>query len=137
MSETVWIRRDVIDAMHDMQLVKGGGAAGIRDQRLLDSALAKPRNKHASGTIDEAAFADWLRENTVPGKSSAALPLISFERNPPRRFIRPAVMPSTKARAPRNGLPAPPLRAVLTVPPAKAGCAALSRLWFFEGHRAE
>ena len=130
MSEPIWLRRDVIDAMHDMQLVEHGGAAGIRDEGLLDSALAKPRNRHAygetdihslaaayasgiasnhpyidgkkrtaflaayvflkinghhlaareveavqmtvdlaSGAIDEATFADWLRGNTATGKS--------------------------------------------------------------------
>lgn len=67
MSEPIWIRRDVIDTMHDLQLVEHGGAAGIRDEGLLDSALAKPRNKHAYGETDihslAAAYASGIARN--------------------------------------------------------------------------
>jgi death-on-curing protein len=66
-SEPIWIRRDVIDTMHDLQLVEHGGAAGIRDEGLLDSALAKPRNKHAYGETDihslAAAYASGIARN--------------------------------------------------------------------------
>lgn len=67
MSEPIWIRRDVIDTMHDLQLVEHGGAAGVRDEGLLDSALAKPRNKHAYGETDihrlAAAYASGIARN--------------------------------------------------------------------------
>ena len=67
MSEPTWIRRAVIDAMHDLQLIEHGGAAGIRDEGLLDSALAKPRNKHAYGETDihslAAAYAFGIARN--------------------------------------------------------------------------
>lgn len=67
MSEPIWIRRDVIDTMHDLQLVEHGGAAGIRDEGHLDSALAKPRNKYAYGDTDihslAAAYAFGIARN--------------------------------------------------------------------------
>jgi death on curing protein len=44
MKEPVWVRRDVILAYHDMLLARHGGASGIRDEGLLDSALGRPRN---------------------------------------------------------------------------------------------
>jgi death-on-curing protein len=56
--EPLWIEeRDVI-AIHDRLLALHGGAAGLRDQGLLQSALARPRQHHAySGTSDIAALA--------------------------------------------------------------------------------
>lgn len=44
MREPIWI--GVLEALvlHDMQLVTFGGAAGVRDVGLLESALARPRN---------------------------------------------------------------------------------------------
>ncbi len=42
MSQPVWLLRTVIDAVHDMQLAEHGGAPGIRDEGLLESALARP-----------------------------------------------------------------------------------------------
>jgi death-on-curing protein len=45
--EPVWIEtRDVI-AIHDRLLVLYGGATGVRDRGLLESALARPRQHHA------------------------------------------------------------------------------------------
>ncbi len=47
MSEPVWIdERDAL-AIHDQLLVLDGGAPGVRDQGLLESALARPRQIHA------------------------------------------------------------------------------------------
>jgi len=42
---------------HDLSLAVHGGAAGVRDAGLLDSALARPRNLHAYGEGDAAALA--------------------------------------------------------------------------------
>lgn len=53
----VWIERAVILAVHDEQLVEHGGAAGLRDEGLLDSALARPLNLAAYGEPDIAALA--------------------------------------------------------------------------------
>ncbi len=43
----VWIRDDVVLAIHQRQLAEHGGAQGIRDQGLLASALSRPRNRVA------------------------------------------------------------------------------------------
>lgn len=47
MSEPVWVLRSVVEAVHDAQLAEHGGAGGVRDAGLLESALARPRNLHA------------------------------------------------------------------------------------------
>lgn len=45
--EPLWIEvRDVL-AIHDRLLALHGGAAGLRDRGLLESALARPRQHHA------------------------------------------------------------------------------------------
>jgi death-on-curing protein len=43
-SEPVWIRQDVVLAIHEEALVQHGGPGGVRDPGLLESALARPRN---------------------------------------------------------------------------------------------
>jgi death-on-curing protein len=57
MSEPVWVMRSVIDAMHDMQLAEHGGASGVRDEGLLESALARPQNLHVYGESNLCALA--------------------------------------------------------------------------------
>lgn len=54
-----FLDRDVVLAIHDRQLAEHGGLAGVRDGGLLDSALARPQNRHAYGieNIDELASA--------------------------------------------------------------------------------
>jgi len=42
MSEPVWLRSDVVLAIHNRQLTEHGGPPGIRDEGLLESALAAP-----------------------------------------------------------------------------------------------
>jgi death on curing protein len=44
MEEPVWIREDVVLAIHRRQLAEHGGGEGVRDPGLLDSALARPKN---------------------------------------------------------------------------------------------
>lgn len=55
----VWLNRAVIVAIHEMQLAEHGGAAGVRDAGLLDSALGKPLHLNACGQPlpDAAALA--------------------------------------------------------------------------------
>lgn len=48
--------RDAL-AMHEEQLVEHGGAEGVRDQGLLESALARPQNLLAYGDPDLADLA--------------------------------------------------------------------------------
>ena len=57
MSEPTWLDvAEVID-MHTEQLALFGGADGIRDQGLLESALARPKNRWHYGETDLAALA--------------------------------------------------------------------------------
>jgi death-on-curing protein len=43
--EPEWLSRALILAIHDEQLAEHGGGAGVRDEGLLESALARPRNR--------------------------------------------------------------------------------------------
>ncbi len=45
----VWVREDVVLAVHLRQLAEHGGGEGIRDEGLLQSALARPQNLLAYG----------------------------------------------------------------------------------------
>jgi death-on-curing protein len=47
MNEPLWISKKAVLAMHSAQLAEHGGSDGIRDETLLDSALAKARNVFA------------------------------------------------------------------------------------------
>jgi death-on-curing protein len=49
--------REFIEAMHAEQLRLHGGAAGIRDEGMLESALARPLQKQAYGEPDLHEFA--------------------------------------------------------------------------------
>ena len=50
MKEPVWLNRDDCLGIHEMMLSQHGGAAGLRDNGLLQSALAKPQNRFAYGS---------------------------------------------------------------------------------------
>jgi death on curing protein len=130
MKNWVWLRADVMLAVHEEQLAEHGGAAGVRDPGLFDSAMARAQNlvhygqpdvaelaaaygcglarNHpfvdgnkrtafvavelflacngysltandvdcvltmlavASGSMDEAGFADWIRRHVVPSEA--------------------------------------------------------------------
>jgi death-on-curing protein len=43
--EPVWLSRVVVDAIHIEQLREHGGLPGVRDENVLESALARPRQK--------------------------------------------------------------------------------------------
>ena len=57
----------MVEALHDAQLREHGGATGVRDEGLLESALARPRNKHAYGEGDvhvlAASYAFGIAKN--------------------------------------------------------------------------
>jgi death-on-curing protein len=57
MTNWTWIALDVVLAIHDEQLAEHGGATGLRDRALLESALARPRQLAAYGKPDAAALA--------------------------------------------------------------------------------
>ncbi len=52
MTEPIWIANLEVLAIHDRQLAEHGGAAGIRDIGLLESAIARPQQLHAYGDPD-------------------------------------------------------------------------------------
>jgi death-on-curing protein len=45
--EPNWIGKKALLLLHEESLAEFGGARGLRDEGLLDSALARPRNLHA------------------------------------------------------------------------------------------
>ena len=53
----IWLDRRVMLAVHEEQLAEHGGASGIRDEGLFDSALSRPLNLAAYGAPDVAALA--------------------------------------------------------------------------------
>lgn len=57
MKEPVWLDHADCLAIHEIMLTQHGGLAGVRDQGLLESALAKPQNlfAHGSPTLAEMA----------------------------------------------------------------------------------
>ena len=57
MSEWLWIDPDVLLAAHDEQLEEHGGASGIRDMGMFESALARPQNLAAYKEPDAARLA--------------------------------------------------------------------------------
>ena len=63
----VWIERSVIYALHDQLLAEHGGPPGIRDEDLVESALARPQHQAAYGEPDAcalaAAYADAIVRN--------------------------------------------------------------------------
>ena len=52
-----WVAAEVLLAVHEEQLAEHGGAAGVRDLGLLESALARPQNQVAYGNPDAADLA--------------------------------------------------------------------------------
>jgi death-on-curing protein len=50
--ESTWVSPAVVLAVHDEQVAAHGGSDGIRDERLLDSAFARPQNLLAYGDPD-------------------------------------------------------------------------------------
>lgn len=59
MKEPIWVNKKVAIAMHDRQLAEHGGGTGVRDEGMLESALARAQNLflYGDGNIDWAALA--------------------------------------------------------------------------------
>lgn len=57
MTGIVWVTREYAEAVHDRQLAEHGGGTGIRDDGLLESALARPQNQLHYGEPDLATLA--------------------------------------------------------------------------------
>lgn len=62
MDDPIWISKKLTLAIHSRQLAEHGGQDGIRDEGLLESALARPRQLFAytDPTPDTPAFAAAL-----------------------------------------------------------------------------
>jgi death on curing protein len=70
--EPRWLTRTVLDAVHADQLREHGGLRGVRDENVLESALARPQQKWADG-----------RNVDIP--TSAAACAFGFVKNHPYR----------------------------------------------------
>ncbi|GHD63810.1 death-on-curing protein [Thalassobaculum fulvum] len=59
MSAWTRVRADVVLAIHDEQIAEHGGAPGIRDRAVIESALARPKNlaDYGEPSPDAAALA--------------------------------------------------------------------------------
>lgn len=80
MNKPLWISKRAVLAIHNEQLAEHGGSAGIRDENLLESALAKPHNVFAySQDVDifrlASSYAYGIARNHafVDGNKRAAL----------------------------------------------------------------
>jgi death-on-curing protein len=47
MTDIRWLTQRMVEAFHQESLARFGGASGIRDEGLLESALARPQNRDA------------------------------------------------------------------------------------------
>ena len=52
MKEPIWVDASDALAIHEILLVRHGGAPGVRDEGLLESALARPRQQFAYASPD-------------------------------------------------------------------------------------
>ena len=92
-SEIQWVSEAVVLAVHDAQLAEHGGAPGLRDESLLLSALARPRNIATYGTPDSAdlaaayavgiarnhAFVDGNKRTAIIVAAGVFLPVNGYE----------------------------------------------------------
>jgi len=67
-TEPRWLTRRVLDVLHEAQLREHGGSPGVRDEGLLESALARPQRKLGYAKRPElatfaAAYAFGLAKN--------------------------------------------------------------------------
>lgn len=78
MSDWVWVDRAALELLHDESLAEHGGAPGLRDVGLFESALARPLQLAAYGQPDladlAAAYGMGLAKNHafVDGNKRAA-----------------------------------------------------------------
>ena len=80
MTEPVWLAKEALLLLHRESLRQFGGADGVRDEGLLDSALARPLNRFAYEEERDlcrlaAAYAKGIAQNHpfVDGNKRAAL----------------------------------------------------------------
>ena len=81
MPETpTWLDRPILETLHADQILEHGGSLGIRDEGLLESALARPQQKwhyepHTDVSTLAAAYAFGVAKNHpfIDGNKRAAL----------------------------------------------------------------
>ena len=52
MTDPKWVTRQQVEFIHEAVIEMAGGASGLRDAALLESALARPQNQYAYGDTD-------------------------------------------------------------------------------------
>jgi death-on-curing protein len=84
-SEPFWLTRQIVIAIHDEQLAIHGGAGGLRDEGMLESALDRPKNRWSNEQAElpelAAAYAFGIARNHpfVDGdKRTSLLALYTF-----------------------------------------------------------
>jgi len=94
MKEPVWVLREVVFLLHEQSLAQFGGAAGVRDEGLLDSALGKPLNLFAYGKPSlfdlAASYAYGIVKNHPfldGNKRSGFIVAVTFLELNGRRFV--------------------------------------------------
>lgn len=85
MNEPRWIPMTLVRYLHETAIQVGGGASGIRNLDLLQSALDRPRNQYAYGESDlfhlAAGYAEAIVQNHAfidGNKRTALTTAISF-----------------------------------------------------------
>lgn len=67
MTEPKWVTRQQVEFIHEAVIEIAGGAQGLRDPALLESALARPQNQYAYGETDTfqlaASYAEAISRN--------------------------------------------------------------------------
>lgn len=67
MTEPQWVTRQQVEFIHEAVIEMAGGAQGLRDAALLESALARPQNQYAYGETDTfqlaASYAEAISRN--------------------------------------------------------------------------
>jgi death-on-curing protein len=83
MTSWTWLDAQVLLAAHDEQIREHGGAEGLRDVGLFESALARPQNLVAYGDPDApalaAAYAFGLAKNHAFADGNKRIALIALE----------------------------------------------------------
>ena len=101
MTENVrWLTLRMVQAFHQETLQRHGGSGGMRDDTLLESALARPRNRAAydkdatlfdlaaeygAGIVGNHPFVDGNKRTTIDAIASGDMPIDDlsawFDRN--------------------------------------------------------
>ncbi len=98
MSEPIWLDKRIALALHESLIREFGGSGGVRDEGLLESALARPQNQAAYGDPSlpdmAAAYAFGIARNHafVDGnKRTALMAAYAFLRMNGLRLTAPEV----------------------------------------------